>query len=691
MKSIFLSLLLVSVISVSFKPLTETRKMENPTAGIRVPGVMDFYKPASTAVPRIATNFNAVLFEDLVRKKMNNMPKGYAIVIGDKDGIRGRCAGGWAQDPADGNLRMSTKIPSCIGSVTKMMSTAALLNLLEAMPGVKLDDPIFSKLPKKWQEKYKNTQVECITYRQLLQHKTGFNLSGDVVNLDAMAKNPKSCPFSASRDYNNSNISLLRYLITVLAYPQEVPAIEKKLAGLPFDEYSTQANIDYSFPYERYVIKNILEKGLAPITASCRPEPELMPKCAKGYSDRNDTKGELTSSAAEQKEKGNHCAPQGSWYFSAESLFHFGRTLLYSNNYLTNTTKNMLFDSDNAGDRMGWANYETHDAFGKETGQSKWPWHDGAQNGYFGLLMQLPNGFVGVALVNSSINLDEQKNPTNTITFLVDLLINCFYEASHGGPLAEIAKHGIPESNYQEEFSLITNSGYYPVWVDGYDVAGKTYFNTIFRYNSKKYDVVVRHDMTKEKFQLEYNEWVKQKGFRLEQLDNYNDAGKLKMAAIFIKTPERLQAQPAYHSLSPEEHQTLFEKYTGEGFVPVNVSVVSVGGKRYYSAFYEKKNVGGSVLKSFLSQDEYQTLYDDMNKKNWEQVYINAYHHEGQTRFSVIWYEKSGQLSSTATRRSSSENYQDIWETNNGKGLLTRCVTGYEEAGKHWFAANWSK
>ncbi|MGQ0739069.1 MAG: serine hydrolase, partial [Bacteroidota bacterium] len=490
-KIFFLPLLLLPVILVSFRPVNR----ERPVRGIYVPApALHFYEQPA--------RFNAVLFEEAVNKKMKSTVKGYAFVIADKDGIKARSAGGWAQDPADGNLRMTEKIPGCIGSVTKMMSATALLNLLEALPAARLDNTIFSLLPKRWQQKYAGTLVECITYRQLLQHRTGFNLSGDVENLDAMAKKSKSCPFSASRDYNNSNFSLLRYLITGLAYPQDVPAIEKKLADLPFDEYSTQANVEYSFPYERYVKKIILEKGLVPISASCRPEPELMPKVAKGYSDRNDTKGGLTNTAEEHLKKGNHCAPQGSWYFSAEMLAHFGRTLLFSNNYLTNTTRSMLFDPQNTGERLGWSGVFTHDAFGKETGQSKWPFHNGAQNGYWAILIQLPNGFVGAALANSSKYPDNEtvdKNAPSTNDYLVDVLMDAFYEATYGGPVEEIAKHGIAESSYQEEFSMIWNSGYYPVWVDAYDVAGKTYFNTIFRPNTEKYDVVVRHDMTKEK------------------------------------------------------------------------------------------------------------------------------------------------------------------------------------------------
>jgi hypothetical protein len=35
--------------------------------------------------------------------------------------------------------------------------------------------------------------------------------------------------------------------------------------------------------------------------------------------------------------------------------------------------------------------------------------------------------------------------------------------------------------------------------------------------------------------------------------------------------------------------------------------------------------------------------------------------------------------------------YQEKWEDNLDDGLLTRCVTGYEEGGKHWFAAHQAK
>ena len=640
--------------------------------------------------------FNAVRFEDAVNKRLKDLPKGYAIVVANKQGIQGRAEGGWAQDPTDGNLKMTTKIPSCIGSCSKMLAVAALLNLLEAMPGVKLDDPVFSKLPKKWQQKYKNSRVECITYRQLLQHRSGFRKGSDTGNLDSLGGLSGSCPTTAiGWSYNNSNISLFRYLVTNLAYPQEGEAIEKKLADLSFDEYAKQANIEFGFPYERYIKKHILEKGLTPVTASCRPDGDFMPTAAKGYQDRNDKTGSLKYTTAQHQAAGNHCAPQGSWYLSAEMLAHFGRTLLCSNNYLTTTTLNMLYDPVNSAVKLGWASESKHDGFGKETGQSKWPWHDGAEpvseGRYFALLIQLPYGYVGAAVINSSVNVAGKREPLNNSTFLADVILNSFYDATHAGTSAEIAKHAIPESQYQEEFTMIRNSGYYPAWVDAYDVNGKTFFNAVFRPDKESQQVSVKHGMTRENYQQEYDEWVKQKGYRLEQLESYTDGGRLKFAAIFIKKPGRAAAQPAYHGLSPEEHQSQFEKYTGEGYVPVNVSVAVVGGKKYYSAFYEKRNTGGCILKSALTQQDYQDMYEANKNKGWEQAYINAYSFQDKTYFSVIWYKNAGFSNAVAVRKADGTIYQQKWEENTGKGLLTRCVTGYEEGGKHWFAAQWAK
>ena len=71
---------------------------------------------------------------------------------------------------------------------------------------------------------------------------------------------------------------------------------------------------------------------------------------------------------------------------------------------------------------------------------------------------------------------------------------------------AEIACYGIPEPAYQTEFAKIADSGYRPVSLDGYDVAGKTFFNVIFRANDGR-AWIARHGLDGRGYQIEFDEW----------------------------------------------------------------------------------------------------------------------------------------------------------------------------------------
>lgn len=637
---------------------------------------------AALAPPAVAaTAFNAVLFEESVHAKMKGQVKAYAFAVADKDGIQARAASGWAQDPADGNLAMSTTIPSGIGSVTKMLSGVALLNLLEAQSEVRLDTPIWNKLPKKWQQKYAGTQVECVTYRQLLQHRSGFVLGEDgddpgVENFEAAGK--KSCPFSAARKYNNFNIYLLRYLIPALAYPQDVAAIESKHAQRSFDDYSKQVNIDYSHLYERYVKAAVLGRGLVPIAASCRPEAELMPKVAKGYSDRADTRGGLVNSTAKLMEAGDYCPSQGSWYMSAEMLAQFGRTLLFSDRYLTSATRGMLFDPKRSDERILWSSTVQHAGFGTETGQSAWPYHGGDQKpGYHAALVQLPHGRVGAALINSSERSSGQ---------LASALIGAYHDATRGVPVA-LAKHGLTPAQYQHFASELDANGHTIDWVDFYNVGAQVFVNAVFRpaADGKAY---ARHNLTGAQYQQEYEQKVKRGPFRLVLVDSYLDGGEPRYA--FLMRRGASDGAPAYHGASAADHQRLFDEYTAKGFVPTSVSVVSHGGERRYSTSWQRRDTKGLVVRSSLGATEYQALAEDLTGKGMELAYLNTYVHGGQLQYSAVFV---GDIDRPQVLRHGMDpvRYQHEFDDWTGKGFGLKLVAGAGVGTQHRFAAVWQR
>jgi hypothetical protein len=69
----------------------------------------------------------------------------------------------------------------------------------------------------------------------------------------------------------------------------------------------------------------------------------------------------------------------------------------------------------------------------------------------------------------------------------------------------------------------------------------------------------------------------------------------------------------------------------------VIISVGSLGGKRSYTALYEKKNAGGFFARSFLTPAEYQDVFNQNVQAGWRLVYLNAYTHVDGLRLTAIW------------------------------------------------------
>ena len=250
---------------------------------------------------------------------------------------------------------------------------------------------------------------------------------------------------------------------------------------------------------------------------------------------------------------------------------------------------------------------------------------------------------------------------------------------------AEIARHGVAASAYQNTFTNITACNYMPSWVDGYDVGGKNYFNVVFR----PADVAwrARHGLTSAQYQAEFDEWT-EKGYRPHQVESYRQGTRIRYMLILVK-----QDGPpwvAYHGLTPAEHQAEFDQLNEKGYHAVNISVVSIAGNRRYTALYEKSNVGSWRAKSFLTPAQYQQEFDDNAKAGRKLAYVQAYNHGNGVRFSGIWYSALSTAGEARHGLTGSE-YQETWEELTGEGFRTRAVTGYEAGGGARFAALWRK
>jgi CubicO group peptidase (beta-lactamase class C family) len=620
---------------------------------------------------------------------MDGIVKGYAFAVADRDGkVQAKAAGGWAQDPSDGNVRMTTDTATAIGSVTKVLSGAALLHLFErhklanTTVDAQLDMSMLSKLPEKWRFQWRGRNLERITYRHLLQHKSGFrDASCDgkaLTQLEQFAAGVKIEDVGTLRCYNNFNYYLMRYLVAAIAYPGDTAAIDKKHDALSLEEHLEKVNVEYSQLYERFMRDEFLPRSLDKLLTTCRPQKDLGARgAAKGYSSKDDKKGVFTNTLEWEKSAESYCPSQGSWYLSAESLALFGRNLLYTDRWVSPATRRLMFDPARSNDEFPWAGTVRNNQFGQEMGQSVWPSHGGSQNGYKAALVQLPYGYVGAALINSADRESDQIAKT---------LMDAFYAGTRGKPISR-TKHGMTPSAYQAYVSELDESSHTIDWVDFYNVGSQVFVNVIVRPAGSGGKHYVRHGLTGTQYQQEYDKHVKNGNRRLRLIDSYLDNGQVRYSFIMGSGDG---SAPAYHGVAAAEHKKLFDNYTGRGFVPTSVSVVSVGGERYFSTSWERGRANGLMVRSTVDGREYQKLADDMASRKMALTYLNTYIHQGEVQYSAVFVGGTGRDQEWRHGMTSAQ-YQDTFDTLVGKGLGLRLVTGAGAGSSHVFAAVWEK
>ena len=250
----------------------------------------------------------------------------------------------------------------------------------------------------------------------------------------------------------------------------------------------------------------------------------------------------------------------------------------------------------------------------------------------------------------------------------------------------EIAYFGIKVGDYQDLFDRIVSSGYRPVWVDGYEVKGDISLNAIFRpENGPIWHA--RHGMDGNEYQAEFDK-QKKAGKRLFNLTSYMDGGTIRYAAIWESTAA--PAGHAYHGKTQAEHDTMSAAFKKEGMTPINVSVVSVDGKLFFAALWEKVDAGTWDLKTFLTPDQYQAEWDTQIKAGRTLAYLSAYQHNGGPRLSAVFQQKvAGKGGTVAKHGMSGVKMQSEYDKNLGEGLLTRVLAGYEQNGEATYAAAW--
>ena len=253
----------------------------------------------------------------------------------------------------------------------------------------------------------------------------------------------------------------------------------------------------------------------------------------------------------------------------------------------------------------------------------------------------------------------------------------------------EVCRHGIPAENYQKEFDKIWPCGYYPIWIDGFEVNGKTYFNVIFR-PSGELSWVSRHHMTGAVYQKEFEKWTGQ-GYALTHVNSYLSGGKILYAAVWVhgKSMDFL----AYHGKSLKWHEDNFKNHCQQGWVPTNVSCVKSNNSTLVTALWEKTNPGGFYAKPAMTLLEFKEAFEQFTgKEKFKLVYLDAYQNGPLPLLSGIWYKNAPNYSTWFEKFNlSGSQFQSEYNNFLGNGFLTRVIAGYSQVNQAKFEGVWSK
>ena len=246
-----------------------------------------------------------------------------------------------------------------------------------------------------------------------------------------------------------------------------------------------------------------------------------------------------------------------------------------------------------------------------------------------------------------------------------------------------LSYHGIPEKRYQKVFDETFTCGYMPVVVDAFNAGGRVYFNAVFQHGTTGW--IARHNLDGRAYQRQYNKHTKA-GYRLVHVDSYLRGSKVNYAAIWAKRSGPRLA--AYHGRTAAAHQKEFDKLVKKGFVPVSMSGVSVRGRQYFTALYEKRSTGGMYARSGMTEAAYQKYFNDYANKGFKLVAVNGYTHRGQPRINAIWYRKPPFKGYVARHGMDVRAYQREFNKHKAK-MRVRNVTGYARGSKPFFAGLW--
>jgi CubicO group peptidase (beta-lactamase class C family) len=269
---------------------------------------------------------------NLIANKLNDKCIGYEFVISYKENFADMRSWGSARRSQDAPSRLMSIFDQYnIASVTKPITSAALLKLLYKDPTENRDSKMWTFLPSHWTI---DETVKVITFRDLLTHTSGFRSDAhSYADLKSMVKQGIKPGDYGQEKYQNCNYTILRLIIPKLA--------GYSIASIPHGTTNTTLQVmesiqatGFAQDYMDYVQKKLFNPAGLPLLA-CKPvdnNPALFYQFPK-TSAHGDDFGDYTLICG-----------SGGWNMSSAQLSTFFRTLHYTEKIMPESISNLMIN-----------------------------------------------------------------------------------------------------------------------------------------------------------------------------------------------------------------------------------------------------------------------------------------------------------------------------------------------------------
>ncbi len=187
------------------------------------------------------------------------------------------------------------------------------------------------------------------------------------------------------------------------------------------------------------------------------------------------------------------------------------------------------------------------------------------------------------------------------------------------GP-AWAARHGLTAAQYQKAFDELTGQGYRLKTISGYSVGASPRFAALWE-KAAGPAWAARHGLTAAQYQQVFDQMGAQ-GFRLRWVSAYAEGGQARYAAWWEKSAGLPWV--ARHGLEEAAFRAAAQGYAAQGYDLVCGNAVTLGGKDYYAALWEKRSVA-SVMHHGMTGGTYQVKFDDLVAQGWRPSFVAGY------------------------------------------------------------------